>query len=54
MKWLKTFYEALYIIPSKMIELGFDFGTTGNLNELLEIYGLDAKGIIQTIKRKLI
>lgn len=50
----KILLESESNIPSKMIGLGFDFGTTGSLNKLLEVYGLDAKGITQTIKKKLI
>lgn len=50
----KILLESYSNIPSKMIGLGFDFGTTGNLSELLNIYGLDAKGIVRIIKEKLI
>lgn len=50
----KILLESESNIPSKMVGLGFDFGTTGSLSELLEVYGLDAKGITQTIKGKLI
>lgn len=41
-------------IPSKIHGLGFDFGTTGDTENLLKAYRLDAEGIVQAIKNKIL
>jgi transketolase C-terminal domain/subunit len=41
-------------IPSKIYGMGFDLGTTGGTNDLLKAYGLDAAGIAQSIKTKIL
>ncbi len=47
----KVLLESGHNIPSKMIGLGFDFGTTGGTDDLLQVYGLDANGIVRTVKK---
>lgn len=39
-------------LPSKIIGRGFDVGASGSLYDLLEVYKLDAKGIVKTVKEK--
>jgi len=41
-------------IPSKVIGLGFDIGTTGDTDDLLRAYGIDADGIVRTVKEKIL
>ncbi len=50
----KVLLESNCNIPSKMIGLGFDFGTTGGIDDLLQAYGLDANGIVRRVKKDLL
>ena len=50
----KVLLESGHNIPSKMIGLGFDLGTTGSTDDLLQAYRLDANGIASTVKKDLL
>jgi transketolase C-terminal domain/subunit len=49
----KVLLENNLHIPSKIVGLGFDYGTTGSTAELLQHYQLDAAGVMKKIKEVL-
>ena len=50
----RSLLETGLNVPSKLVGLGFDFGTTGSTTDLLHAYGIDAEGIVNITKRKLL
>jgi len=40
-------------IPSRISGVGFEVGTTGHLHDLLKHYGLDAEGVVKSVKASL-